>query len=345
MGQSTSDIDVLVVEAGEPRPLNDAGSRAIVDFLEGCRFVGVIAELGLESRPNELNRLISRRPKIVVLSRPGTFLRHHQSFDTETRIIYFAHDIHHQRMRAGLTFRSPHSETAVSAMEVAERECFQRADLSLFPTEEEAQQVQNMLPGARAEFFPYYWFDAKPRPESANESEQIVFVGSHNHAPNSDAVRWFEKEIWPQVSQARPGVICGLVGSWQDVIDTKEPKGIEALGNLSDDYLDRLLSQASVGIVPLRFGAGMKRKTLHYLARGLPTVSTSVGIQGLPELASGNHGAIIADTAYDFALAVSTLLGDSQRRSKMAAEATSFVQTRFSHAHYVEKVRRVLELA
>ena len=45
--------------------------------------------------------------------------------------------------------------------------------------------------------------------------------------------------------------------------------------------LDSYLKKTRVYIAPLRFGSGMKVKVLEGLYRGVPTVSTSVGAEGL----------------------------------------------------------------
>ena len=44
-----------------------------------------------------------------------------------------------------------------------------------------------------------------------------------------------------------------------------------------EDYLPR----CRVNVIPLRFGSGMKVKTINGLCRGIPMVSTSIGTEGL----------------------------------------------------------------
>ena len=70
------------------------------------------------------------------------------------------------------------------------------------------------------------------------------------------------------------------------------------------------LQRARISLVPLLHGAGTKRKVLQALAAGTPTVTTSVGAEGL-EIRDGKH-ALIADDPAAFAAAVERLLHDPE---------------------------------
>jgi glycosyltransferase involved in cell wall biosynthesis len=343
MDRTQLPLDVLVVEPGVPRPTVDAGSRAIVDFVHGARELGLSAELGVESAPAQLETFVSRVPRAVVLSRPGTFLRNYHRFDsTQTRILYFAHDLHFERMRAGRRYRSPHSELAAGAMEVAEKECFRRANLTLVPTIDEEEAIRRLVPGANVQAFNYYWFAPSIPASDSCQTNRVVFVGSVDHAPNVDAVYWCLEEIWPRVLSSCDDAELALVGQWESILSAEEKRGVTVLGHLSDHALDKVLRESAVGIAPLRFGAGMKRKTVHYLSHGLPTVTTAFGIQGLSELASNTHGAFVADSADRIARHVVTLLTNEVRRKEMSTSATRFIASRFSKHAYLEGLKQAL---
>ena len=66
-----------------------------------------------------------------------------------------------------------------------------------------------------------------------------------------------------------------------------EAAGVEFTGVIGDPELDTVLARARVGLAPLSFGAGMKRKTLHYLSHGLPVVGTAFAVQGLADEGGG----------------------------------------------------------
>jgi hypothetical protein len=61
-------------------------------------------------------------------------------------------------------------------------------------------------------------------------------------------------------------------------------------------------------IVPLRYGAGVKIKTVEALQYGVPTVSTSVGAEGID--LRGTAALLVADDARQFGLGLVSLLTD-----------------------------------
>jgi glycosyltransferase involved in cell wall biosynthesis len=83
--------------------------------------------------------------------------------------------------------------------------------------------------------------------------------------------------------------------------------------------LDPLYRSAGIFIVPLRAGSGIRVKILEAMARGVPVVSTTIGIEGL-DVTPGEH-VLVADEPQEFARAIRWLLAVPERRSVMAAAA------------------------
>ena len=329
----------LVVEPGPPNPEKDAGSRAIIDLVDGLCALGYQAALAVESRPGEMDELIAKKPELVVLSRPGTFLRNANKFDrSKTQLLYFPHDFHSARIRSGQAFQSHYSDRAAVAIEILERRCIANADNSLFPSEEEAQAARELCPGAHSSAINYYWFTTSSAAYIDRAPGGVIFVGSRNHAPNVDGVNWFLREMWSRISSTCPEAELALVGEWQDVVDAIGAKKVTVYESLSDEALDRLLEGSRLGISPLRFGAGMKRKTLHYLSGGLPVVSTSYGVQGLGDVLREHPAAIVADNANDFCDAVIGLISQPVRASDLSDDAKKLVLTHFNFERYLEKL-------
>ncbi len=72
-----------------------------------------------------------------------------------------------------------------------------------------------------------------------------------------------------------------------------------------------------MAIAPIRFGAGVKLKTIEALQFGVPTVSTEVGAEGIPTASTG--ALLVADDPVLFAEHVCALLDnidawETQRR-------------------------------
>lgn len=104
--------------------------------------------------------------------------------------------------------------------------------------------------------------------------------------------------------------------------------GVEILGRISDERLGQLHETCGAMIVPLRYGAGVKGKIIDAFARGLPVVSTPVGVQGV---ADADQLAFVADEPADFARAVVQALQDRELAAAKARNALSFIER-----HYTE---------
>ncbi len=65
-------------------------------------------------------------------------------------------------------------------------------------------------------------------------------------------------------------------------------------------------------VVPVRAGSGMRVRILEALARGIPIVTTTTGVEGI-DAVDGKH-LLVADTPTEFAAAVVRLLRDSTLR-------------------------------
>ena len=99
-------------------------------------------------------------------------------------------------------------------------------------------------------------------------------------SPNADGLRWFVAEVLPRITRALPWVRVRVTGG-------SVPPQIRALaspnvifeGQLAD--IEAFYDELRVAIAPLRFGAGVKLKTVQALQHGVPVVSTKVGAEGV----------------------------------------------------------------
>jgi glycosyltransferase involved in cell wall biosynthesis len=83
---------------------------------------------------------------------------------------------------------------------------------------------------------------------------------------------------------------------------------------------------AAVGVCPMRIGAGVQNKLLEYMALGLPSVTTSMGLEGI-DAEPGRH-LMLADGAEAMANAVLKLMDDRALAEDIAQAARAFVDER-----------------
>lgn len=143
-----------------------------------------------------------------------------------------------------------------------------------------------------------------------SERAGILFVGSYRHPPNVEAVHYLCTEVVPRLDpdllEAHPVMIVG------DGLDDSVRAYADGLRNVRMigwvPTLEPYFGGARISVVPLRYGAGTKRKLVQALWSGLPAVSTSVGAEGL-DVRDGEH-LLVADDPESFARAVTRLLTD-----------------------------------
>ena len=105
----------------------------------------------------------------------------------------------------------------------------------------------------------------------------VLFVGNFAHPPNIDAVHFFSERILPHIDQTllekHPIMIVGnaLTDAVRALCDRA---GMKAIGWVPS--VAPYLEEARVSVVPLRSGAGTKRKLIKAVLSGLPTVSTPI---------------------------------------------------------------------
>jgi hypothetical protein len=138
----------------------------------------------------------------------------------------------------------------------------------------------------------------------------MLFVGSFQHPPNADAVRYACQEILPLVPEElrreHPLYVVGdsldeTVRAYAQEMDHVRLVGwVPALA----PYYERV----RVVLVPLRYGAGTKRKVIQALMANVPMVATSIGAEGLH--LEDERDFLLANDAASFAAALERLLED-----------------------------------
>lgn len=122
----------------------------------------------------------------------------------------------------------------------------------------------------------------------------LMFIGGR-HSASVDGIQWFLEKIFPDIIKECPEAILHIVGDCGKSITPHEHVIIH--GRLSEeDVID--LYHKTIVILPLRFGAGVKGKTLEAMYYGAPFVSTSIGLEGIPDIHSAING---RDTTISFA--------------------------------------------
>lgn len=122
----------------------------------------------------------------------------------------------------------------------------------------------------------------------------IAFIGNMNTLQNMDAVQWFASEVLPILrrhGEFRLRVIGRISLRARQRLECRA--GVVVTGEV--ESVPAAAMGCFAAVCPMRVGAGVQNKVLEYLALGLPTVTSSVGAEGI-EVQDGVH-LMIADKA------------------------------------------------
>jgi len=98
-------------------------------------------------------------------------------------------------------------------------------------------------------------------------------------------------------------------------------------GPVSDEELSNIYSSIKMVAIPLRYGGGVKGKTVEAMYHALPLVSTSFGIEGLPGIENilQPH-----DSVEDFANEICELYQSEDRLADLSRKEVDYAKKHFS---------------
>lgn len=180
-------------------------------------------------------------------------------------------------------------------------------------------------------------FDMRAVSRRPRSERRVLFVASLSWKPNRDGLAWFIERVWPLVLAVVPDAQLDVVGSGASFIERMPSVTVHGYA----DDLDAFYACASVMVVPLFAGGGIRIKILEAFNAEVPVVSTSVGAASLG--ARDGQDLLIADDPADFAAFVARLLSDQGAASQIARDAKRFLSERYSVEARAAEVREVLD--
>ena len=291
-------------------------------------YTSVLQQLGIEviygtpQRYNLEEKLIKYLPLIdgVWLCRPELCDKYMDLIRLKTKvpIIYDTIDLHFLRLKRQKDYLDPsYQNTSWSwqTYQKLELNYANQAEATVVVTEDEKQVLSSLgvknvwvIPNIHEEI-------SLSEKVAFDQRAGLVFIGSYNHPPNIDAVKWLCLEIMPLVWASRPDITVNLLGSnLKDEVKELASDKVVVTGYVPE--VEPYFQKSRVFVAPLRFGAGMKGKIGQSLSLGLPTITTRIGAEGMGLI--DHQDVLIADTAEEFAQAVIELYDHRELWQKLA---------------------------
>jgi glycosyltransferase involved in cell wall biosynthesis len=359
---------LLMIDHYTPEPDRDAGSRSMIEIIRTLQSMNYVVKFwpeNLNYEPTYVPRLQRMGVEVLyapftlaldewlaangdeidvtLISRPTVALNALEEVrkGAKAPVVYYGHDLHYKRQqREAEVMNKPEKAIGARKLYDLERSLWRDTDSTLYPAQEEADEVKALEPGVEAFALTAYCFDSFVKRRVATPGANVLFVAGFGHPPNVDAALWLAHEIFPLVKKRRPDAKLSLVGSNPTAeVVALASDDIEVTGWVSAAELKARYSEARVAAVPLRFGAGVKLKVVEAMVEAVPLVTTPVGAQGLPAL---DETASVKENAEDLAEAILTWLDASDEAWLKASQGLGdYVEARYSRA----KMRECLETA
>ncbi|WP_224482709.1 glycosyltransferase family 4 protein [Robertkochia aurantiaca] len=199
----------------------------------------------------------------------------------DTEDLHFLRDL---RRREVMNLH-PYSLKPLSELAKRELASILRCDLSLIISEKEMELLTTELniDGKHLHYIPIV-FDKARSPGNIpgfSARSDFMFIGNFKHAPNVDALQQL-KTIWPKIRKQLPKASLNVYGAYagDKIMSLNDNAGGLKIRGYIPEASEAFLSHR-VLLAPLRFGAGLKGKLLESMYFGIPSVTTSVGSEGI----------------------------------------------------------------
>jgi GT2 family glycosyltransferase/glycosyltransferase involved in cell wall biosynthesis len=346
---------VLIVDATTPTPDQDSGSLRMVNLMRvlgdlGCRttflpdnrvweerYTPALQALGVEALyapwnadPVKFFRERGNEFDMIILSRhyvAASYVGLSRLYAPRAKVVFDTVDLHYLREQraAELEGRADLARHAASTR-AQELKLIRECDITLVVSPAERELLARDAPGARVEVLSNVHEVYGSRADYTARRD-LVFVGGFQHPPNTDAVTWFVREVFPRVRATLADCKFHVIGS-------KVPPSILALADdrvIVHGYVEDIapyMDRCRVSVAPLRYGAGVKGKVNMAMSYGLPVVAMPMAVEGMHVAADAD--VLVAENAEAFADEVIRLYGDEELWNRLSANGVANVARHFS---------------
>ncbi|AUP81703.1 glycosyltransferase [Flavivirga eckloniae] len=225
-----------------------------------------------------------------------------------------------------------------------------RSDLSLMISEAEMDILKNDF-GVDESLLHYLPFmldgvleETIEKFPSFETRQHFITIGNFLHAPNYNAVLYLKETIWPLIKKQLPKAELHIYGAYasQKVNQLHNKKEGFLIKGFTED-VNEVMQQAKVCLAPIRFGAGLKGKLVDAMLNGTPSITTSMGAEGMYGNLKANG--FIEDEPKHFAnKAVELYVNDHLWREKQQ-NGFQIIKKRFNKKAFQEALQHRIEEA
>lgn len=155
---------------------------------------------------------------------------------------------------------------------------------------------------------------------------RLVFLGHMYYPPNENALKLLAEIVLPELKKLDPKYTITVIGiAPPQLIKEYSRPGLEFRGGI--DNLSEELQKYDIAVAPVFEGSGTRLKLLDFMASGLPTVTTSLGIEGLQN--DIEKVMFIEDDIHRYAQVIHHISSPSFDHDKIVRRARRYVESNY----------------
>ena len=256
----------------------------------------------------------------------------------DTEDLHFLRKARKEAIKKGMTVEKANLFSETAKREIAS---ILRCDLSLIISEYEMELLQKTfyINHSILQYLPFLVKsisgETKSKLPKFEDRNHFISIGNLLHQPNVDSILYLKKEIWPRIRTQIPKAALHIYGNYA-------PQQITQLHNKKERFLikgwaadaSEVMKKARVCLAPLRFGAGLKGKLITAMSNGTPSVTTTIGAEGM----SGNlpFSGVICDAVDAIVKASVELYSDKKKWQDVQNNGFAILENRFQRTLFSE---------
>lgn len=235
----------------------------------------------------------------------------------------------HQAVKAGREVTREDLFCDLAKREIA---AILRCDLSLIISSYEIELLVDTYRVDRSLLFHLpFMVDLEECPDTTlpySERKHFITIGNFRHAPNWDMVLHLQS-MWSKIRRQIPDAECHVYGSYPPPKATalNNPEtGFLIKGWVEDAYA--VMEKSRVCLAPIRFGAGIKGKLLDAMIMQTPSVTSTIGSEGMYQ--DESWPGKVVDNEDEFIAAAVKLYRDEQSWQQAHDSAHILLESRYN---------------
>jgi len=236
-------------------------------------------------RGADIVRSIFQRYRFLLVHVQGYFLMHYLERIPQTPVVLATENIEFALEEQAETLG--YRDFNAAATRVVEIDAWRRANVCVCVTPEDAEVVRQYVATVPVRCVAGgvdHVLDVPRHKPDCSQAGTCLYVANFSWAPSRDAAVHLLRDIWPAISRLVPESRLVLAGYGIDSslsAEAAQTKGVTLYGEYGT--FAEVASTAALFVFPMRFGGGIKVKIIEAIGAGLPIVTTTAALRGLPQ--------------------------------------------------------------